>query len=94
MSGSSKCHHPEIDFNLEHAIFKDTNIRYLEIIGKCKICETPIQFQGNFPVGVTPDFPTQVELGNRNIVLPFLVEGEIYDGNSPSFYVKDPEIEN
>ena len=94
MSGSSKCHHPEIDFNLEHAIFKDTNIRYLEIIGKCKICETPIQFQGNFPVGLTPEHPTQVELGNTNIVLPFLIEGEQYDGKSIGYIVKNSEIEN
>lgn len=84
MSASTICPHSDVHFHLNTAIFGNTNIRYLEITGHCKICDAPLRFRG--PVGVSPDHPTVSVFGNE-ASLPFLFGEEEYDGRATGLRV-------
>lgn len=79
MSATTKCPHTDVHFNIHHQGFTDSNVNYLEITAICNICQIPMVFRGNMPLGVTPAHPT-VSLDGREIRLPFLGEGEKPEG--------------
>lgn len=83
MSGSTQCPHSDVHPHLNEARFGNTNIRYLEVSGRCKICDQPIRFRGA-PLGMTPTHPTMA-LDGSEIVLPFLFGDEEFDGKAISF---------
>ncbi|MBX3482523.1 hypothetical protein [Phenylobacterium sp.] len=85
MSGSAQCPHTDVHFDLNVARFGDTNVGYLEIVGRCKICDAPMRFRGA-PLGVTPAHPTMA-LDGSEIRLPFLFGDEEYDGKCVGFVV-------
>lgn len=82
MSGSAQCPHPAVHYHLNLASFGDTNIRYVEIKGSCKICEAPMVFQGR--VGCSPREP-MVALGGFEISIPVMFGEEQYDGKAVGY---------
>ncbi len=66
--------------NLQH--FGDTNMKYLEVQGACKVCGAKASFRGS--IGVSPKHPTVAADGHQ-AVLPFVYEGEIYDGKAVGY---------
>ena len=86
---SSRCPHSDVHFHINNAGFGNTNIHYLEITGHCNICDKPLVFRGA-PLGMTPMHPTMA-LDGSEIRLPFLVEGEEYDGNAMGFVGRQVE---
>lgn len=66
--------------------FDDTNISFLEIGGACKLCGRKIEFRG--PMGVNPMHPTIL---GGDASLPFMLEGEEYDGKMPAITVTQKE---
>ncbi|HEX5264429.1 MAG TPA: hypothetical protein VFW13_12930 [Phenylobacterium sp.] len=77
MSASAQCPHGSIEFNLNVVGFGDTNIRYLEIRGRCKGCDATIRFQG--PHGLSPEQPTVSSVLGDEASLPFMFGDEEYD---------------
>jgi len=72
--GEGECPHSDIHWHIHHQAFHDCNLHYLEIKGRCKLCDKPLIFRGA-PLGMTPKHPT-MSLGGQEIRLPFLAEGE------------------
>jgi hypothetical protein len=85
VSGSTQCPHPELDFDLNVASFGDTNIRYLEVLGRCKTCEQRITFRG--PVGMSPLHPAMA-LDGSELRAPFMIGTEAYDGKASGFSIE------
>lgn len=83
MPGSTQCPHSDVHFNLKNVGFADTNIHYLEITGRCALCDKKLTFRG-CPLGVSPAHPTMT-LGGEEIRIPFLCEGEEPTGNQIGF---------
>jgi hypothetical protein len=83
MSTEAQCPHSDVHWNLHHAGFSDTNIHYLEVSGQCQICSKKLCFRG-MPFGMSPNQPTMA-LDGSEVRLPFLAEGEDYDGKGMSF---------
>lgn len=77
------CIHDDLDIQLHHQAFDDSNIHYLEIKVVCKSCGKPMIFRG-CPLGMTPAHPTMA-LGGEEIRIPFLGEGEELAGNAIGF---------
>lgn len=71
--------------NLQH--FGDTNIKYLEIRGACKVCGKQAMFRG--PVGLNPSHPT-VGIDGSEAIFPFVFDGETYDGKAIGYSVSSP----
>lgn len=84
MSASKTCPHSDVHFDLNTASFGNTNIRYLEIKGRCKICDAEMRFRG--PMGVSPDRPTVSTFGDE-ASLPFMFGDEEYDGRGTSLHI-------
>lgn len=40
------CPHNDLHYNLNFQSFGDTNIKYIELSGYCKLCKKKIKFQG------------------------------------------------
>lgn len=80
---STRCPHSDLHFHLNNAGFGNTNVHYLEITARCKICDKRMVFRG-VPVGMTPDHPA-ASLDGTEIRLPFLAEGEEYDGKAMGY---------
>lgn len=85
MSGSFQCPHSDVNFALNVASFGDTNIRYLEISGRCTICDAPMVFQG-FPLGISPTTPTG-SCDGQEVTLPVMFGEEVYDGKCTALSV-------
>lgn len=83
MSASTKCPHNDIHYQLNLQSFGDTNVRYLEIKGACKICDAPITFRG-MQFGVNPNAPTMAIDGSE-ASLPLMFGDEEYDGKAMGF---------
>lgn len=73
--------------NLQH--FGNTNIKYLEVTGRCRVCGNSIRFRG--PAGLNPAGPT-VAIDGSEAIFPFLFENEQYDGNAVGYSVSSPEV--
>lgn len=86
MSNSQKCLHQEVNWTLQEHRFGDTNLRYLEVTGRCTACEAVVAFRGA-SLGLSPDRPT-CEPGGAEIRLPFLFGDEPLAGRPPSFSIK------
>jgi len=86
MSGSTQCPHSEVHFNLKVVNLADSNIHYLEITGRCKVCDKALAFRG-CPFGVTPAHPTMAIDGSE-ITIPFLCEDEEPSGKLLGFTAK------
>jgi hypothetical protein len=84
MSASTQCPHSDVHFELNLASFGDTNIRYLEVKGRCKVCDEIARFRG--PMGVSPDQAT-VSLFGDEASLPLMFGAEEYDGQATSLQV-------
>ena len=85
MSGSVNCPHLEgFHFHINVASMGDTNLKYLEITGKCKSCDKAIAFRG--PLGSSPDHPAMSPDG-AEARLPFLCEGEELTGKPIGFSI-------
>jgi len=82
---SSQCPHTEIDLDLNNAGFGDTNLHYLEITGRCKLCDKALRFRGR--MGMGPNEPG-ISIDGSEIRIPFLVEGEELTGDPIGFSVK------
>lgn len=80
---STSCPHSDLHIEINNAGFGDSNIHYLEIKARCKICDKPLAFRGA-PLGLSPMQPTMAFDGSE-IRIPFLVEGEEYDGKALGF---------
>jgi hypothetical protein len=85
MSASAQCPHPDLHFHLNNQGFGDTNLHYLEITARCKVCDTPMVFVG-IPVGMMPDRPMS-SVDGTEIRLPFLGQGETLVGKPIGFSV-------
>lgn len=83
MTGSTQCPHSDLHIELKNVGMDDSNIHYLEIKARCKICEKDMVFRG-LTLGLTPNHPTS-ELGGYEARLPFLGEGEELTGNTIGF---------
>lgn len=83
MSASTQCPHNDVHYNLNLQSFGNTNIRYLEIHGHCKICNEPICFRG-MPLGVNPGAPT-MSVDGGEVRLPLMFGQEEYDGKAMGF---------
>lgn len=68
--------------NLQH--FGDTNIKYLEVSGSCKVCGRQAAFRGS--LGLNPAEPT-VSVDQAGAVFPFVYAGEEYDGKGIGYSV-------
>lgn len=77
------CTHEAGHFHINVQNFGDTNLRYLEITGRCKRCDAPIIFRCDH-TGVSPDRP-MASIGRDEVTLPFLFDGETYDGRAIGF---------
>ncbi len=71
---SAQCPHPDVHIELNHQMMADSNVHYLEVKVRCRICEAPMAFRG-LPFGVSPHHPTMAIDGSE-ITLPFLGAGE------------------
>jgi hypothetical protein len=89
MSGSVRCPHTQVHYELNLASFGNTNIRYVEIKGACKLCDAPMVFQGR--VGVSPLEPT-VSLGGFEASLPVMFGDEEYDGRATGYSLSLGEV--
>lgn len=76
-----------IMFHLNVQHFGDTNIKYLEVSGTCRVCCLRLAFRG--PAGINPSSPT-VAIDGSEAVFPFLIEGEEYDGNAVGYELSFP----
>lgn len=83
IGGSSQCPHSDLHFHLNNASFGNTNIHYLEITAKCKICDADMVFRG-LPGGMSPDRPTS-SIDGKELILPFLGEGEELTGKPAGY---------
>ena len=75
----------DLHFHLNVQSFGDTNIKYLEVTGHCKVCDRKMRFRG--PAGVNPNSPT-VAIDGSQAIFPFLMTGEDYDGKAIGYSVK------
>lgn len=80
---SGQCPHPSHHYDINMASFGDTNIRYLEIKGRCTVCEAPVRFRG-LPYGMSPMHPT-MRIGGSDVTLPIMHGDEEYDGDATGF---------
>lgn len=88
MPGSSQCPHSDVHYHLNLASFGDTNLRYVELTGHCKLCNAKMLFRG--PIGMGPDFPA-VSVGREEIRLPLMFDGdEQLTGNPMGFSIRGP----
>lgn len=76
-----------ISFHLNVQHFGDTNIKYLEISGVCKLCHRRVKFRG--PAGLSAASPT-VAVDGSEAIFPFLIDGEEYDGNAVGYELSYP----
>lgn len=79
------CKHDDANFHINVACFGDTNLRYLEITGRCKRCDAPMRFRCD-AAGISPDRP-MVNIGRDTMHLPFLFGDDAYDGRAVGFTV-------
>lgn len=80
---SGQCPHPDIHIDLNHQMMEDSNVHYLEVKARCKICGTEMEFRGA-PFGVSHNHPTMAIDGSE-MILPFLGKGEEPAGSLISF---------
>lgn len=80
---SDQCPHSDLHYTLNLALFGNTNIRYLEITGVCKICDAPMRFRG-MPFGLSPMHPTMA-IDGSDVSLPVMFGDEEYDGKAMGF---------
>lgn len=85
MSASTQCPHSDLHIDVNNAGFGNTNLHYLEIKAHCTICGKPAVFRG--PVGMQPDHPA-MSLAGDEVRLPFVIEGETYDGKAHGYSVR------
>lgn len=78
--------HVHWHLNLQH--FGNTNIKYLEVTGACRVCGKKVMFRGS--AGLNPSHPT-VALDGSEACFPFLFDGETYDGKAMGYAVTSPE---
>lgn len=76
-----------IDFHINVQQFGDTNLKYLEVAGACRLCGRTLAFRG--PAGISPAHPT-VAIDGGEAVLPCLFDGETYDGKAAGYSVTSP----
>lgn len=86
MSASSQCGHSDLHFHLNNVRFGNTNIHYLEVTARCNVCAVDMVFRG-LPAGLSPDQATS-SLDGKTASIPFLGEGEVYDGKASGYFVK------
>lgn len=85
MSASTQCPHSDLHLNINNAGFGDTNLHYLEITARCKICGKRAAFRG--PMGMMPDQPAVAPDGSE-IRVPFIFEGEQLTGKPMGFSIR------
>jgi hypothetical protein len=74
--------HVHWHLNLQH--FGNTNIKYLEVKGRCALCGRGVSFRG--PAGLNPVHPT-VSVDGSEAIFPFLFDDETYDGKAIGYSV-------
>ncbi len=89
MSATSVCPHLEFSATVNVARIEDTGMKYAEVSIRCTHCGKPARFRG-LPWGLSPDHPT-ASVGDEEANLPFLCEGDAYNGKGIGFAVKRPE---
>jgi len=85
MTASAQCPHSDVHCNFNLVSFDDTNVRYLEVVGHCNVCQQPMIFRG-LPLGLSPDRPT-ASAGGEEVRLPMMFGEEEYDGRGIGFLV-------
>ncbi len=77
------CNHLQVHWTMHTTFFDTTNVRYLDIRGACETCGAVVSFRGQ-TFGVNPAGPTLNDAG-AEATLPYLFEGEQYDGGAIGF---------
>lgn len=83
MSASQQCHHPDLHFDSNHVSMGDSNVHYLEIKARCRVCDVPMVFRG-LPLGLSPHQPT-MQIDGQEVRLPMLGKGEEPEGTLIGF---------
>ncbi len=86
VGASSQCPHSDLHFTLNNSGFGDTNLHYLEITARCKICGADIVWRG-VSMGMGPDRPG-ISPDGKELRLPFLAEGEELTGRPIGFSIR------
>ncbi len=86
---TSQCPHSDLHFHLFNSHSGDTNLHYLTISARCKICDVPMVFRG-LPGGQSPHQPMGSPDG-REARLPFLGDGEDLTGKPIGFTINKKE---
>ena len=85
MTGSSQCPHSDVHYHLNLAAFGDTNLRYVEISGHCKLCSAQMLFRGR--MGMGPSEPG-ISPDGSEVRLPMLFAGEDLAGRPVGFTIR------
>jgi hypothetical protein len=80
-----KCLHRDMHYNLDLHVLGDTNLCYLEVTGKCKLCDEDVIFRG--PAGVSKDQAT-VSIDGKTAHLPLVFGEHNVTGNPVGFSVR------
>lgn len=85
---SGQCPHSDVHYHLNLASFGNTNLRYVELTGHCKICQAPMRFRG--PVGMGPQGPG-VAADGLEVRLPMMFGTEEFDGNATGYRIRQSD---
>jgi len=81
----SPCPHEDVHYNINLVAFGDTNIRYVELQGHCKLCKAEMKFQGD-RYGMNPRAPALSLLG-ETLYLPVMFGKEVYDQKAVGYAI-------
>lgn len=81
----SRCFHMNFRADVKVARIEDTGLKYADITIRCVDCGSPAVFRG-MPTGLSPDQPCG-SVDAQEARLPFLCEGDTYDGTSMGFTI-------
>ena len=73
------CQHIDLDLDINHRAFADTNGHFLDIKGSCRRCGRRLRFRGAMQ-GLSPHQPT-MDSDGFTIRVPFVGDGEAYVEN-------------
>jgi hypothetical protein len=85
VSGSAQCPHLEFDATVNVARIEDTGLKYAHLAILCRNCGKPAKFRG-MKWGLSPDEP-RAAVGDEQANLPFLCEGDAYNGKGMSYSI-------
>lgn len=90
MSATVTCPHLRFSATVNVARIEDTGLKYAEMRIVCADCGKPARFRG-LPWGLSPDHPT-AGVGDEEVRLPFLCEGDQYNGKGIGFSIVAREV--